>query len=160
MQTDLFPVNNNGQYCKVSGSSISTAHRLREKRGKQRLRESDLCVFVCVLYICKGVSCGEHQTQQAFPCRTLSYCDSLINITPTPSLTHTQIITHQESHLHSKSFKLNSHLFSISRYVPVCILHHISIKQHKGKHLITDAFKETHSINAQTIDTVGPTIIS
>lgn len=148
---------------KASSSSVSSAHRLWEKKGKQR-EESAYTVCVCVrmcvcaLYVSEGVSCGELQTQQAFPCRTLSYRDSLINIKPTPSLTHThtrtspQITTHRESHLRgtlsqlhthicaqprSKSFGLISHLFSIFQ-IRACVRtrHHISIKPTQRKSFI------------------------
>lgn len=145
-------------YCKgIVRCQLIHQQSTQAEGGKRKTKTKRKYMCVCVCSLLRGVLWRAPDTTGLSLQDYRSYCDSVINITHTPSLTHAQIITHQESHhgrTHSKSFKLNSHLFSISRYVPVCILHHISIKQHKGKHLITDAFKETHSINAQTIDTV------
>lgn len=64
---------------------------------KQRQREkSCLCICVCVCASCvrwgKGGGCPAENSRhnRLFPCRTPSTCDSLINITLTPTLTNTR----------------------------------------------------------------------
>ena len=65
---------------------LGTACWYRKEKNKE---QEEIMVYkhahsyVCVLYVYSGVSFAELHTQHIFPCRTLSYSNNLINITPT-----------------------------------------------------------------------------
>lgn len=129
-------------YCKASLSSISSAHRLSEKKGKQGQSENEcvhilhMCVFVLCMFV-KGYPVENSRHNRLFPaglCLSVtawltSYLH-LLSRARTYTHTHKKKITNQHTsgvtsrgnagaraQPHCKSFRLISHLFSIFRYV-------------------------------------------